>query len=407
MVLTAFNPDVTIASILTGGAKSVDRALVNFNQQGQVTAANSIEALFQARLDAKNAVLASPATNAVTDALLRQQSLLVSRKDRLANATSFLSKALTQIEFLKTHTKHLSDQLLALEAGSITAAEVATDFDNKLRKINILISDAQKTVLADGGTSYKTNLINSLSRETFITDSLLAPYNFQGDSLFIEGIYLGNDYFITDSDGSGNVFYSDIGFRANESDTGILTEYSSFPDTVVSTAAEAGLDLTASVSDSDVTFDTANETGINGSITRGGLGLLDAWLYDRFNNATDIDRAQADLESAESKLLLAEASFKSDLVALQSRESLFDAMIGGLETEIESEIKKLQDERQADLLAAQFEFDVARFQFALLASRGNTLVVAMLLSQDFAAFTFKTNTQTAKAVTGSLVSVDA
>ena len=42
----------------------------------------------------------------------------------------------------------------------------------------------------------------------------------------------------------------------------------------------------------------------------------------------------------------------------------------------------IENDRQAELLAAQLEFQVARFQFSLLAARGNTLVFALILAQD-------------------------
>lgn len=404
MVVTAFDPDVSLASILTG-AKSIDRVLINAQGIAQTTAAQSIENIFQSRLDAVIAASEDPADNAITEALLRDQSLLVSRKSRLAEATSTISKALTQIDFLQTHIDHLNDQLIALEGGSVTAADVAADWDNKLRKINILVFDAGKVTFDDGTVSYDTNLLNAQSRTSFQTDSLLAPYSTGLDSLFIEGAYLGNDHFITDS--GGDFWLSDIGFRASESDTGVVTEYSSFPDTVLTTNAETDLDLTSYVSDSSITFDAGAQTGVTGSITRGGLGLLEGWLYDRFNNATDIDRAQTDLVAAEATLLTAEAAFRSDLAVLQSGASLIDSFINGLDREIENEIEKIQNERDANLRAAEFEFEVAKFNFALLAARGNTLIQAMLIAKDTFDRSFADTTKLGEAISGSLVSTSA
>lgn len=405
-VLTAFNPDASIASILTGGAKTVDRVLVNGQSAAQVSSANNIQALFRSRLDAAQAALNDPINNAVTGALLREQTLLVGRQERISNSTAVISKALTQIEFIKSNVRYLADQLDELEAGNISASAAATLFDNTLRTINIAV-DAAQINFKDGGFTQSKNLIKSLSRETFITDFLQAAYNSDGDNIFVEGQFLGSDYFITETGGSGSVFFSDISFRNSETDTGNLVEYSSFPDTIVTTNAETGLDLTNYTSDSSITFDTASRTGITGSITRGGLGLLDAFLYDRFDNATDIDRAQTDLESAESVVLTAEADFKRDLAALNSRSSVFGSLIAGIERDIQSQIAEIEDEREANLRAAELEFAIAQFEFGILAASGNALITSIMLSQDFQASTFKQNTAAGETLVSRLVNVQA
>lgn len=405
-VLTAFNPDASLASILTGGAKTIDRAIVNGQTAAQVSSARNIQALFQSRLDAAQAALNDPVNNAVTSALLREQTLLVGRQERISNSTAVISKTLTQIEFIKSNVRYLSDQLDELEAGNITASAAATLFDNTLRTINIAV-DAAQINFKDGGFTQSKNLIKSLSREEFTTDFLQAAYNSDGDNIFVEGQFLGSDYFITETGGSGSVFFSDISFRNSDTDTGNLVEYSAFPDTIVTTNAETGLDLTDFTSDSSITFDTANRTGITGSITRGGIGLLDAFLYDRFDNATDIDRAQTDLESAESVVLTAEAEFKRDLASLNSRSNVFGSLISGIERDIQSQIAEIEDEREANVRSAELEFAIAQFEFGILASSGNALITSIMLSQDFQASSFKQNTAAGEELVSRLVNVRA
>ena len=95
---------------------------------------------------------------------------------------------------------------------------------------------------------------------------------------------------------------------------------------------------------------------------------MDAWLYDDFQTSVDanaIKRAKADLEAAEGMVLSTEADFKADLQALQSRSTLFDALIVGIEKEINQRLTDIQNDAEAELIALQLEFQVARFDFAL------------------------------------------
>ena len=89
--------------------------------------------------------------------------------------------------------------------------------------------------------------------------------------------------------------------------------------------------------------------------------------------------AKDDLDSAESLLLLTEADFRNDLFTLQSRASLFDVQIEGIDKQIANIVEDIQSEQEAEILALQLEFEVSRFQFALLAARGNTLVFSLLI----------------------------
>jgi hypothetical protein len=283
---------------------------------------------------------------------------------------------------LKNHVDYLQKQIAALEAGDITAAALAVDFDNKLRKINQLAAAGAQS-FKDGGVYFQKNLIVSLSRSSFATQTFFAPYNSKGDTLQIDGVYLGTDYYIIEDD-SDDFWNSDTGFAASEATVGTLTEYSSFPDTTTGQSETVTAITLNSINTTSgaVDLDISGPVKITGTLTKGGLGILDAWLYENFANQTAIDRAKADLDEAESLLLLTEADFLADRATLQSRVTVFATLIGGLQNEIASIAEDIENDRQAELLAAQLEFQVARFQFSLLAARGNTLVFALILAQD-------------------------
>jgi hypothetical protein len=406
MAATAFDPTITIVNTLSGGVNSIDRVLLLSRGTAQATAATSLTNQFASRIDAALAKLDKGATTPISEALLRQQSQLISRKDRINDAIGVLNQAFTQIGFLRNHVDYLQEQVAELEAGNITAAALSVDFDNKLRKINQLAAAGAQS-FKDGGIYFQKNLIGSLSRSSFATQTLFAPYNSNGDTLQIDGAYLGTDYFIAE-DTSGDIFKSDTGFAASEETVGTLTEYSS-DHTTATGVSDTVTDLSfTSIDGSDnVVFQLSDSTSITGVVSRGGLGILDAWLYSNFDTSSDttaLTRVKADLDKAESILLLREADFLADRATLQSRATVFDTQIGGLQNEILSIAEDIQSDRQAELLAAELEFQVAQFQFSLLAARGNTLVFSLVLAQDNG---IQPNTQaSSEAVLGATLSVN-
>jgi hypothetical protein len=383
VILPAFDPRVTVPNTLSGGVNTSNRALLLAQGTAQTQAAQSLNARFTARIENALGRLAN-SSSAEADALLRAQSQLASRKDRVTQAVQVVSKALTQSEYLKGHIEYLQDQLDELEAGNTTAGALATDWDNKLRKINQLASAASQ-IIKDGRSYYPKNLIDSRSRETFSAQTVYAPYNSDGDVIQIDGTYLGTDWYITDS--SGDFWNSDTGFAASEDAVGTLTGYDDYPDTAngeSSSVDAAGLFVSFNSSTDAVSFQVGATT-YTGTVTRGGLGLLDAFLYDNFETDVDpnsIDRARTDLQDAEALLLNTEAELRTSLATLQSRTTVFDSLISAADIDVTNLLRNLQSEREAEVLSAQLEYTVASFDFTLLAARGNTLIRSLVIAQD-------------------------
>jgi len=383
VILPAFDPRVTLPNTLSGGVNTSDRALLLAQGTAQTRAAQSLQARFTERIDSALSRLSS-SSSAEVDSLLRAQSQLASRKDRVTQAIEVVSKSLTQSEYLKGYVEYLQDQLDELEAGNTTAAAVAVDWDNKLRKINEIVSAAAQTI-KDGRSYYPKNLIDSRSRETFSAQTLYAPYNSDGDVLQIDGTYLGTDWYITDS--TGDFWNSDTGFASSEDAVGTLTGYDDYPDTPngeSSSVDAAGLFVSFDSSTDAVSFQVGATT-YSGTVTRGGLGLLDAFLYDNFETDVDpnsIDRAQSDLQEAEALILNTEAELRSSLATLESRTTVFDSLISAADTEVANLLRDLQSDSEAEVLSAELEYTVASFHFTLLAARGNTLIRSLVIAQD-------------------------
>jgi len=415
MPLDAFSSTASIVGTLNGGVTAVDRSILLSQGVAQTRASQSIQSSFSSRIDAALAKLNGTTSTPLTDALRREQAILTGRKERLNEAVDILNKSLDQFQFLRNHVTYLRGQVAALEAGDITASALAEDWDNKLRKINQLVLAAGDTY-EDAGVYYQKNLISSSSRTTFQTQSFLAPYNSDGDTYLISGVYLGVDYFLTETSPGSEFWNSDTARLGSEEATGTLAEYTSFPNTPTGNTEDVtSINFTGftdnSGSNDVVTFQQTDLTNVTATITRGGLGLLDAWLYDDFQTSVDantLTRARADLDAAEGLILTTEASFRADLQTLQSRTTIFDGLIDGIEKEINQRVTDVQEDAEAELIALQLEFQVSQFQFALLASRGNTLIFSLILAQDSGTGDVVGSTAaTGEAVVGSTLSVQA
>ena len=445
MPLEAFNSSASIIDVLNGGVNSVGRSLL-FGQQGiQTNTVRSIEESFASRINEAIARLNQTDTSPKISALRREQSILASRKERLNQAIELLNKTLTQTKLIKNALNHLQDILGSLNDSSTEAetSAVARDWDNTLRKINILVEGATVTY-KDGRVSYELNLIKSDgSRTSFPNRSFLAPFNSNGDALLINGTYLGTDYFLQEVSGNfgglgtvtGNTIWnSNVAFRDTEEETGTLTEFALVGDPdKPSLGSPTG--LSGSVADphknasnpqiiwaesirnatspsehvgKDLLFWFDSFLGgflVNvAEIKAGGLGLLDAWVYNdfsatKFNTDSTLktrDQARDDLgvefvvnatatpskQGALSKVVLAEKHFKHALNTLQSRANLFDPQIAGIEKEISNITETSLSEKEAIVSSLKLASQVAQFNLAVLASRGDTLVSSLILSQD-------------------------
>ena len=147
MPLEAFNSSASIIDVLTGGVNSVGRSLLLGQQGIQTNTVRSIEESFASRIDEAIARLNKTDTNPKISALRREQSILARRKERLNQAIELLNKTLTQTKLIKSALNHLQDILGGLNDNSSEAATsaVARDWDNTLRKINILVEGDRKS----------------------------------------------------------------------------------------------------------------------------------------------------------------------------------------------------------------------------------------------------------------------
>lgn len=221
MAVGVFSTSALIGA-LSGGVTNITRALVGQSGQAQNTAADSIDRIFARRISEATAELSSNRSSPETDKLLLNKANIINRKERVTNGIAVVNKALGQMSFLKNHVTFLREQLTSLEAGTLSASDVAVEWDNKLRKINSLAFSASEFFKTEGLTT-QLNLIDSGSRTNFQADTLIAPFNSTGDTLEVKGGYLGTDYFITEN-ASADLLHSDTAYLATEAAVGAVTQ---------------------------------------------------------------------------------------------------------------------------------------------------------------------------------------
>jgi len=221
MAVGVFSTSALIGA-LSGGVTNITRALVGQSGQAQNTAANSIDKIFSRRISEATEELSSNRTSPETDKLLLNRANIINRRERVTNGIAVVNKALGQMSFLKNHVTFLREQLTSLEAGTLSASDVAVEWDNKLRKINSLAFSASEFFKTEGLTT-QLNLIDSSSRTNFQADTLIAPFNSTGDTLEVKGEYLGTDYFITEN-ASADLLHSDTAYLATEAAVGAVTQ---------------------------------------------------------------------------------------------------------------------------------------------------------------------------------------
>ncbi|MEE2746562.1 MAG: hypothetical protein VX617_06745, partial [Pseudomonadota bacterium] len=226
MPLEAFDSSASLLGAINGGVTRVGRALLVNAGNAQARAVTNLDIGFSERISKALSKLDEASTSPEIERLRRNQDQLIIKKERINNAAGLLNKTISQIQFLKSHIKHLEDEVAKFENSEITSVELANDWDNKIRKINQIVMNADFT-FSDSGVSYTKNLLNSSSRTTFRTQRFYAPITPNGAALEIKGAYLGTDWFITDKV-TGTLFWnSDTGFLSSEEATGTLTEYTS------------------------------------------------------------------------------------------------------------------------------------------------------------------------------------
>jgi len=242
-----------------------------------------------------------------------------------------------------------------------------------LRFVNDMIRNVNKTEEHSGdsgffATGYAATFDSQLrSIESKVNDSRTANMNllgkFEPDFTFnvgahgttatVGGQYIGNDYYIIDS--NNNRWQPDKTAK-------ILKQYSEYPDSPTSKAGNfaTGLQLDSILGDA-ITFtvgpDTASPEQFTGTLYRSGTDVMDSWFYDGLSTSDGRTRALADLADAKEALTLEVNRYNTSLTTTEFYASMVDASIKGYRAETNEllikQAREVQETQQE--LAARFQ----------------------------------------------------
>ncbi len=221
--------------------------------------------------------------------------------------------------------------------GTVNTDMYAASFDAVLKGIQ---SDANNTRM-------QPNMIGKFEPKLTYRTS---PSGSMGS---VQGAFIGNDYYITDS--AGKRWVPDRNAK-------ILKRYDNYPDGATNKvgAFNGGLRLD-SISGDAIAFtiapNTASPESFSGTLTRKGLRVMDSWYYNGL--ATDADRQQAisDLKSARTAVSLEIQRYKLAASTATFYEDRVNAEIKGIKSKVADEMIARAKELQIsqDKLSREFQ----------------------------------------------------
>ncbi|TAN49143.1 MAG: hypothetical protein EPN26_11760 [Rhodospirillales bacterium] len=187
------------------------------------------------------------------------------------------------------------DMKVFLESASRDPTYYAQEFDKKLAELNSAANELPGAY----------NLVGAKSRTNYAANSFDMKLDEFGTKYTMEGANISSDYKITDSAGKIWMpeFFSNTIKRYNNFDSSALADTTTY-STAQSAAAGAGsatsvvVDRTdTNYSSSTITFN-AGGTSYTGTISKGGLGVTQSWVYGGFQDAGGIAQAVSDVNAA-------------------------------------------------------------------------------------------------------------
>jgi len=275
-------------------------------------------------------------------------SRITARLDRVVRT---VEKAVERLGEIKTNITDMRRQVVTAKGDSVPTSErrvFADRFDQILGKLNLRI----KTAGFIG-----TNLIGTSVRDDFEPDEI--TFQTKPDSLekkTISGLFSQNDFFITDS--NGDKFYPDIfgsiltKFPNPNEETGELV---STNDTVVFDESSGAVSMTRP---------GAGTPYLDGTVTRKGLGVLNTFLYNNFEDDSSLDRALSDVDNASSKIRFNIGFLEGELAKARAAQIFVEGQIkeknkfaAGVEAQAFGDERRaaLEAERQDILFSAAFQ----------------------------------------------------
>jgi hypothetical protein len=307
---------------------------------------------------------------------IAQERILQQLQDDLDN---YASPYTTKINLLNERASRLTDLKFGITEGQ-KAIEASTE---KFEEIDSILFDMKTYIekaeanpddsdyyaylhneaikklnkLVDKASFGETNLIGNNGRanfrENFATNSKSLKVTEGGSQITLQGVYLGTDDFITDENGQKWL----INRTANS-----IQSFDSYPKESASEEVSIdGFTLDSFDDATDAVTFTVDGVQHTGTVTRGGLGVMNKHLYDNFASADGRARAADDIAAARTKL-------KTNMALLESQKTIVDQRLNRVAT--------LADDLKAE------EFDYIERELTEKAAYQRSLSVKATLSMQ-------------------------
>jgi hypothetical protein len=209
----------------------------------------------------------------------------------IKNAIDSIDKAVVQAKKIKDM---IFDMKVYLESATKDPTYYAQEFNRKLTDINNAVTDAQGVY----------DLLGAKSRTNYEAKDYDLNVDGNRTTFLVQGYNMSDDYMVTDTDGKVWVpdMYSSIKRYNNydSNDVNISTTFSVNQSASTGSGSATNYVITrtdTNYSSSSVDF-TAGGVAYSGTVSKGGLGIGQSWLYGAFQDNAGIAQATSDVNSA-------------------------------------------------------------------------------------------------------------
>ena len=296
-----------------------------------------------------------------------EKASLLQFKAKIADNLSAVSKAKGAIEWIDSRLDRMLVDLQAILGSSDpdARAAAAAAFDEDLDFINSKADGAGQRI-----GNRTVNLIGNASVDDFSVSDLYTRTSKSGGSAMIEGIYMGARYNVEDAEG-------DIWRYDEPSDS--FVEYSSGDSSSPTGESIAAEGLTLDSFDSTTGAVVFGGTGsLQGTIVRGGIGVLEAGFYNDFADDAAVQRAIDDVTAAIDYVASKGPAIKATAALLQASNQMMSERVSNLSEEIAAITKEEVDETAAKAKAARLKLSLAVNNINLVTQQSTGLIQNLL-----------------------------
>jgi len=217
------------------------------------------------------------------------------------SALKFTDDAIGRINLIRTRIDSAIKIALQADEGDATSfASLATTFDTF---VNQIIDTAE--------TGPSPNLLSELPQSSFKFAT-----NTGGSTFTINPVFLGSGYTITE-DVSGDQFVRINSTKTIEEVSGTTGSFTGVSAPIFGGVRLDSFDSATNAIGITLAPSTAGATSITGTLSKSGIGVGNAFIYDNLESQTGRDRAIADLQAA--KVILDQQIIKFNAAQAQAQ----------------------------------------------------------------------------------------